>query len=171
MSVIQAESFILRPFQAADAMPLMVRMNTKAIDKYTTIDLPWTMEFSLWWIDFITQQAKQKPLSEIHWVIEIEGHLAGAVGIINIEDGEGELGYWLDERYWSQGVMTKAIAKVTEYGLKKLKLKRIFAPVLPYNKGSMRVLEKNGYQLEEVRKDHFEKKGQMFDAHFFGVRG
>lgn len=102
-------------------------------------------------------------------MIEVDGELAGAIGIINIEEHKGEMGYWLEERFWSKGLMTEVVARVTDFGLKNLKLKRIFAPVLPFNKGSMRVLEKNDYALEGVLKNHFNKKGRLWDAHMYAV--
>lgn len=161
---IKTGRFILRPFKPEDALTLSVRINTASIEKYTTIELPWSIDFAAWWISFISEEATKRPISEIHWVIEVDGEFAGALGIINIDVHKGEIGYWLDEKYKGQGIMTEAVKRVTEYGFKKMPLKRIFAPVLPYNKGSMRVLEKNGYELEGTFKKHFNKKGKLWDA-------
>lgn len=167
-TTIKAENYTLRPFTADDALTLSVRINTKTIEEYTTIELPWSIDFAAWWINFISQEALKKPVSELHWAIDVEGEFVGAVGIINIEDRhKGELGYWLDERYWGKGIMTDAVGRVSDYGLKNLGLKRLFAPVLPFNQGSMKVLEKNGFEQEGIFRNHFKKKGRLYDAHIY----
>ncbi|MDB2415375.1 GNAT family N-acetyltransferase, partial [Rickettsiales bacterium] len=132
MTTLQGSNFKLRPFSQLDAIPLVSLMNTKSIAKYTTIDLPWKIETSKWWISFITDAALRKPLPEIHFVIDIDGYIAGALGIINIDGHKSEIGYWMADEYMSKGIMTEAVGIVTEYGLNNLKLKRIFAPVLTF---------------------------------------
>ncbi len=166
-TIIKTDSFTLRHFTPDDALTLSVRINTKSVEEFTTIELPWSIDFSSWWINFITAEAKKKPVTEIHWVIDIEGEFAGAIGIINIEKHKAEIGYWLDERHWGKGIMSEVVARVSDYGLKNMKLKRIFAPVLPYNHGSMRVLEKNGFEMEGIFRKHFNKKGRLWDAHIY----
>lgn len=77
------------------------------------------------------------------------------------------MGYWLGQKYWGGGIMTDAVKDITSFGFKDLKLRRIYAKVYPFNKGSMRVLEKNGFKLEGIAKKETKKENKFIDAHIF----
>lgn len=145
-------------------MAFVAGLNTKTIERDTTIELPWKLDSASWWISFITDAALKDPVPEIHFVIEINGALAGSIGIINIDGHKGELGYWLSDDYKGHGIMSEVVGEVANYGFDKLDLKRIFAPVLTHNKASARVLEKNGFMLEGTLHKYFKKGGKFLDA-------
>lgn len=154
----------MRPFKSSDAMAFVSGLNTKTIANDTTIELPCTMDGANWWIAFILDAEKKKPIPEKHFVIDIDGTLVGSIGIINIDKHKGELGYWLADKHFGKGIMTKAIKEMVSYCTKEIGLKRIFAPVLPHNKASARVLEKNGFELEGILKKYYRKDGKYIDA-------
>ena len=164
MVEILASNFRLRPFRREDAEVFHAGINTQRIAKDTTIPLPWSLDSIIWWIGFINDAETRQPLTEQHFVIEIDGRLAGSVGIINIDGHKAEMGYWLHEEFARQGVMTKVIGLVSIHAFEKLKLKRLFAPVLVHNKASAKVLEKNGFLMEGVLKSFYLKDGKYVDA-------
>ena len=53
-----------------------------------------------------------------------------------------EMVFWLGEPYHGRGIATRAVALITAYAFKELKLVRVFAGVFDHNTASMRVLEK-----------------------------
>jgi len=63
--------------------------------------------------------------------------------------------------------MTDAVNEVVKYGFKNLKLRRVSGIVYSFNKGSMRVLEKNGFKFEGVAKKDVKKENKFIDAHVF----
>lgn len=63
--------------------------------------------------------------------------------------------------------MTRAVKLVTRLGFDELKLKRIYAHVFSYNKASMRVLEKSGYQKEGLLRKYIKKGNAYKDAYLF----
>lgn len=73
--------------------------------------------------------------------IELDGRVAGNVGSFEFE-GRREVGYWIDRAFWGRGVATRALAAflLEETG------RPLFAGVAPHNAGSMRVLEKCGFE-------------------------
>lgn len=164
MKDITTEKFKLRPFRESDAIIFTNLINTKTIERDTTIKLPWPLEMVKWWITFINESAKRTPLTEFHFVIEVDGQLAGSIGVINIIDHRGEIGYWLADKYHKQGIMSEVVAKVIAYTFKNTNVSRIFAPVLPHNKGSAKVLEKNGFELEGTLKKYYKKNNKFIDA-------
>lgn len=164
MVEIIKSNFKMRPFKASDAIAFATGLNTKTIARDTTISLPCTIDTAKWWIAFIIDAADKKPVPEKHFVIDIDGVLVGSIGIINIQEHKGELGYWLLDKYAGKGIITEAVKEMVNYCINDLHLKRIFAPVLPHNKASARVLEKNGFELEGILRKYFKKDGQYVDA-------
>ena len=164
MVEINSGSFKLRPFRKEDAEIFHMGINTTRIERDTTIPVPWALDSVIWWIGFITDAAARTPLTELHFVIEVEGELAGSIGIINIDVHKAEIGYWLKEEYAGKGIMTNVIKLVADQAFEKLNLKRLFAPVLTHNKASAKALEKNGFLMEGVLKSFYLKNGKYIDA-------
>jgi len=63
---------------------------------------------------------------------------------------------------------TEAVKKVTSYGFKKLKLKRIYGYCRTFNKSSARVLEKAGYKLEGILRKNKYLRGKYVDDMVWG---
>lgn len=164
MVEIISDNFKLRPFRLEDAEEFYLGINTQTIARDTTIPLPWDFDSIKWWISFINEAALRFPITELHFVIEVEGRLAGSIGIINIDIHKAELGYWLKDEYAGKGIMTKAVGLVATHALQKMNLKRLFAPVLMHNKASARVLAKNGFEKEGILRKFYLKDGKYIDA-------
>ncbi|WML46023.1 GNAT family protein [Neobacillus sp. PS3-40] len=60
------------------------------------------------------------------------------------------IGYFLDQNFNGKGIMTEAVKLVVDYGFQELRLHRIEAGVMPHNIGSIRVLEKAGFEKEGI---------------------
>ena len=76
--------------------------------------------------------------------------LIGKCGFNYLPDNSDiELSYMLDEPYWGSGYATEIAKATLEYGLNKLKLKRVVALVYPQNSPSIRVIEKTGMKFEK----------------------
>ena len=74
--------------------------------------------------------------------IELDGGLVGEVMSFEFE-GHREVGYWIDRAFWGRGVATRALSAF----LQQEETRRpVFAGVAPHNAGSMRVLEKCGFE-------------------------
>jgi RimJ/RimL family protein N-acetyltransferase len=65
--------------------------------------------------------------------------------------GEVEVGYVLQKDFWGQGLATELVDTLLQYGFQTLALDRIVGVVMPGNKASARVLEKNSLHLEGIR--------------------
>lgn len=71
-----------------------------------------------------------------------------------------EISYHYSYDSWGNGAATEVAAKVTDFGIKELGLKRIQGLVHIENKASIRVLEKNGYFQEGIL--HYYPFGREF---------
>jgi [ribosomal protein S5]-alanine N-acetyltransferase len=67
-----------------------------------------------------------------------------------------EVGYDLEPARWGQGLIPEALAPMIRFGFEKMNLHRLEGQVHPDNQGSIRVLEKLGFQKEgHIRQNHF----------------
>ena len=168
MIIIKSNKFILRPFKRGDESSLKENINNKKIYRNTlSIPYPYTLKDAKDWITKNLKEMKRKRPNMINFAIDINGEVVGGIGLRKIEGHKAEIGYWLAEKYWGQGIMTKAVKLVTEFGFKKLKLKRIYAYVFSWNKASMKVLEKAGYKLEGILRKDVKKNNKFIDTFLF----
>jgi RimJ/RimL family protein N-acetyltransferase len=65
-----------------------------------------------------------------------------AVSIVSFDrDGQREVGYWIDRRYWGKGIATDALAQFLDL----VEDRPLYAHVAVHNAASIRVLEKCGF--------------------------
>ena len=74
-----------------------------------------------------------------------------------------EIGYWLAEPFWGQGIATRAVRALSDWAFASFDLVRIFAAVFETNPASARVLEKAGFALEGRLRQSITKNGRTFD--------
>jgi ribosomal-protein-alanine N-acetyltransferase len=104
----------------------------------------------------------------VSFAIEYGGEFCGMIGLVpqtDIYRLTAEIGYWLGEPFWNKGIITNAVAMITDYGFDKLGLIRIHTGIFEYNNASMKVLEKNGYKKDCVFEKSIIKDGKIFNEH------
>lgn len=163
-------SFTLRPWKSTDAPSLVKYANNPEIAKNLTdaFPHPYTIENAY---AFINMVSEKNPLSV--FAIEIDCEAAGGIGLHpqhDIQRKNAELGYWLAETYWGQGIITQAIDKIVAYGFTHLDINRIFARPFGSNLASQRVLEKTGFTLEARFDKTLIKNGVYEDELIYAVR-
>ncbi|KAI8929488.1 acyl-CoA N-acyltransferase [Entophlyctis helioformis] len=109
---------------------------------------------------------------------ELDEVAVGGIGLTfgdptDIEAHTAELGYWLGEAFWGQGIMEATVrAFMGEHvegsvrcdGERPVQLSRVVAVVAAANVGSSRVLEKNGFELEGRLRRYWFKRGEYGDG-------
>ncbi len=105
------------------------------------------------------------------FAIEWNGQFVGMIGLTFFSQlnysKNAELGYWIGEPFWGKGIGTEALKLMVKYAFEERDLKRVSANVLDYNKASMRMLEKAGFEFEGINKSASIKNNQFFDEHRF----
>lgn len=101
-----------------------------------------------------------------NWAIALRDDAVGGCGVI-AQHGQfrcnAEVGWWLAEAHWGQGIVTRVAAALTQRAFSDPQITRVFAPVHTGNRRSMRVAEKNGFVLEGVQPKSAIKNGQVID--------
>lgn len=92
--------------------------------------------------------------------------LLGGITLGNIRRGvaqNGQIGYWIGEKFAGRGFMSEAVALVCEYAFARTGLHRLEAACIPGNSKSIRLLEKNGFQREGVLRAYLKINGRWRD--------
>ena len=80
-----------------------------------------------------------------------QGEVVGVVGIARRDDGNPgggyEIGYWLGEPWWGQGLMTEAVARAVEFARSELELEKLHSDYFADNPASGRMQEKCGFRI------------------------
>ena len=106
----------------------------------------------------------------VNLAIDIDGQAIGGIGLILNSDVyvmSAEIGYLLGEPFWGQGITTEAVRQMVDYTFYYYDIVRLYAEVFEINKASMRVLEKNGFYLEGVRRKAVLKNGVLMDDYIW----
>ena len=107
-----------------------------------------------------------------HFVIEIDGELAGGVGLNPLSGervGTALFGYWLGRRFWGRGIATDAARTLSDHALASGVLRRLEATVFVPNAASARVLEKSGFRLEATLSQYYvDREDGVCDGLMYG---
>lgn len=82
-----------------------------------------------------------------HVVVDDEGELIGRVNLVDVEEGEAELGYRIGERAAGRGVATAAVKEVCRMAATEYRLATLAAVTTLDNVASMTVLGRNGFTV------------------------
>lgn len=162
--------FTLRSFTINDLDSLVKYANNPKIAKNLTDKFPnpYTKESGMTFIEFAI---KQRPTNI--FTIDINGEACGGIGIHPQEDihcKNAELGYWLAEPFWGNGIISKAIPQIVEYSFKNFDITRIYARPFGTNIASQKVLEKAGFTLEGKFEKSLFKNGEFMDELIYAIR-
>ncbi|MBK7182477.1 MAG: GNAT family N-acetyltransferase [Bacteroidetes bacterium] len=162
--------FKLRPIKETDIDNLVKFANNPKIAANLTnkFAYPYTKEHGLNFIQFAMSNTPAHVMA-----ITINDELVGGIGIHPQEDIQcknAELGYWLAEPFWGNGIISKAIPQMVEYGFKTFDINRIFARPFGSNYASQKVLEKAGFKLEARLSKTLFKNGEFQDELIYAIR-
>ena len=161
----------LHKWTSADREALMALCN--AVDRTYLSDrlpYPYTEADADWWLGMVAGNDGKEGV----WrAIVVDGQVVGSISVESLADENyavGAIGYMILTPFWSRGIGTEAVRQICEIAFRKLALERIIGEVFPENLASARVLEKNGFLLEETRAGAVVKGGKAMDVRVYGYK-
>jgi [ribosomal protein S5]-alanine N-acetyltransferase len=157
----------LRELSINDAMDISRLMTYNISRSLWEVPYPYTIENAL---EFINSSHRDfKSLKAVNFAIQYKNNLesvnriVGIIGLKNIDYDKKNtnLGYWIGEPYWGNGIATESVTLVINYAFSVLGLEEVYAYVYSENKASIRVLEKNGM----TKKGEANEYNQMSDRY------
>ncbi|UTW59822.1 GNAT family N-acetyltransferase [Kordiimonas sp. SCSIO 12603] len=80
------------------------------------------------------------------FLIRKNGERAGYIDLSPAQGGKVALGYWIDRKFWGQGIAGRAVAMLLQAQPDVMRRQPLFARVLDGNEASIRILEKLGFE-------------------------
>ena len=161
--------FELRKWRLSDARDLAAVLSNKNIlnNLRDGLPYPYTEQDAA---EYINAMLSADEKDTFAYAITVAGKAVGSIGAFrqsNIHSQTAELGYYLDERLWGQGIMSEAIRRICDIIFDTTDILRIFAEPFSYNVGSCRALEKAGFALEGTMKNNAVKNGKALDMRMY----
>lgn len=173
---IETKRLIIRIPELTDVKDIVDGLNNKDISKYMmTMPFPYKLDMAKNFIKRSISSSKEKLVKKYDFVIEMKStkRIIGGVGLSDIDSFRkiAGIGYWLNESYWKQGIMTEVVEAILTFAFEKLKLRRINLTCNQNNRGSRAIAEKFGFKLEGViRKAHVPiSTGKIADKCYYGL--
>lgn len=156
---------ILRPWKPDDAAQLTFIANNRKVwnNLRDRLPHPYTRNDAANWIKFCQNQYPAQ-----NFAVAYNKLVIGSAGLIIKDDvykKNIEIGYFIGEPYQGKGAASEAVRLLLEYIEKNFDAVRIYAEVFAHNKASMRVLQKNGFYLEGIRRKSAFKNGELVDEY------
>ena len=142
--MIRTSRMVLRPLNAADGAPfLRIRANWNVARMLRMADYPpAAAEVSAWIAGAELEWARG---TAFRFAVIKDGMVIGCADVDEIRDGWGELGYWLEEAFWGDGLASEAGAAVRDFAFQQLNLEGLRSGHAADNPASGRVLQKLGF--------------------------
>lgn len=158
------KEFILREWKSEDAESVAQAANNEKIaaNLRNVFPYPYTLEDAKWYVEDCIKRREDKQITR---AIEVDGKTVGSIGIFvqdDVYEKSAELGYWLSEEYWGQGIMTEAVKQICREAFEKFDIIRIYAEPFEHNMGSRGVLEKAGFTYEGTMRNGVYKNGNVY---------
>lgn len=162
--------FLIRNLQESDLKSLVKYANNLQVSKNLSnrFPFPYTEQDGRDFLKF----AIDNP-TEFVQAIAVGEECIGTIGLHPQQDiyaKNVELGYWVAEPFWGNGIATRAIQEIVKTGFERFDCTRIFARAFGDNIASQRVLEKAGFEFEYRLEKVLFKDGQYLDDVVYGIR-
>ena len=173
---LETKRFILRNPTKKDVDDLIRGLNPLEVSRFlANVPHPYTKKDALWWINNCAKDLKKKEREKYAFNIELksEKKLIGGIGLHDIDDFSktAEIGYWVNKKYWKQGIISEAMKEILDFAFYRLKLRRLSLYAYTNNVASNIVAKKFGFKFEGVSRKYQKTRstGKIYDANMYGL--
>lgn len=161
----------IRNWKLPDAKELAAAISNKKIQDNLRdgIPFPYTEQDGVDYISYILSMDKNEVFA---FAITVDDKVIGSIEASrqgNIHRQTAELGYYIAEAYWGNGIMVEAVKQICAYVFDNSDIIRIYAEPFAYNTASCRVLEKSGFQYEGTLRANAVKNGKILDMKMYSL--
>ncbi len=157
-SEIKTERLLLRKLEESDSDVILFLRSDETVNKFIERSedrKTKNNDDALKFIRTINEEIRIK--KSVTWGIAlgVDPKIIGTICLWNFSEDRktAEVGYGLNPTFHNKGIMSEALSRVINYGFNDLNLDMIEAFTHKENKSSRKILDKNGFHLNENRKD------------------
>ncbi len=147
---------------------LIELLNNENVAKWLlVVPFPYLPEDADYFINKCKENKKGEYRKDFAYAVENDGTHIGGIGLHLSDEHKAEVGYWLGEKYWGNGYMTKALKQILDFGFNELKLVRITAHIFEGNIPSEKLLGRCGFEYEGFMKKMYYKNNEFLNSKLF----
>lgn len=156
MAVIETDHYFFREIEDDDCDAIFMIYSEKEVCRYFGINPLKEMSEARGIITYFKKSDEDHTSFSLAIVSKKSDDLIGLCHFqeINLAYRKAELSFELNKTSWCKGVMTEVLKSFISYGFEQLNFNRIQANVCADNKGSVKLLEKNGFEKEGVLREN-----------------
>ncbi|AMM94675.1 acetyltransferase [Peribacillus simplex] len=168
---ITSKRLVLRLFQKSDAVAVTKLCNNYNIYKNTLyLPYPYSIEDALSWIEHHLDNFNTNKSYEFAITDKESEELYGAIALSNNQKfNNGEIAYWIGEKFWGNGYATEAAQAILHFAFEEKQYHKVFARYFHSNPASGRVMQKLGLKKEGILIDHVRKENRFEDLVYYGI--
>ncbi len=169
-STLVGGEIVLRPWHSDDADAVYVACQDGAIQRFTTIPVPYSREDAVGFVADVAAGAFADK-SGIHLCISTPaGGVLGAIGLdVSDAPGTAELGYWLAPAARGRGVASQSISLFKKWAFAELGVTRLELHIEPANEGSAATAERVGARFEGLLPGQRLIRGELRDLAVYAI--
>lgn len=141
----------IEPVQSHHADAVQALASNPEVVATTNLPDPYPDDGAEQWIAYV--RPRHEAGDEYAFVVKDGDTVVGVTGLVDVQGGTAELGYWVGRPFWGNGYATEGVRQTIEHAFGDLGLTHLFARPLMSNPPSRRVLEKLGF-TEGDREQH-----------------
>lgn len=171
-SEIITERLLIRQYFLEDAENIHSVINNKEISEFMpSIPYPYPRETVDWWINFVNNRIKEKTAYELGIFLREDQRYIGncELGISKNDEKQAYIGYFIDPLLWHNGYASEAVIEMIKFGFNKLSLDKIIGRCLYNNIGSIRVLEKAGFEFLSKKEEYIKNWDKVVEINYFQI--
>ncbi len=167
---LEGENIYFKALNANDAQEIHSYASDENVKRFIGWPLMKTLDETRDYIEEMVRRESAGTHLYASIVLKSTQEIIGTAMIFSFdhEAKHAEIGYVFHSRHWGKGYGTEATALMNDFAFGSLNLRKLHARVIDANIGSVRVVEKNGFELEGRLKDYYFIGQSYYDLMLFG---
>jgi len=171
LPIIEAERLRLRRIEESDLKQLYDIFSDPKVMRYWSSPPIQAIDEAVALLQGIEESKRQGTMLKWGVALKPSNKVIGTVTLFNLDrtQGRAEIGYAQARAYWGNGYIHEALQALLSYAFNDMNLRRLEADVDPRNVGSIKTLERLGFQREGFLRERWHVAGEIQDAFFYGL--
>ncbi|HUF04272.1 MAG TPA: GNAT family N-acetyltransferase [Aridibacter sp.] len=168
---LEGERIVLRQMRESDAEDVFAIYRDEEVIRYWSSPAHESIDDALELISDTKEQFEARTMFEWGAALRETDSVIGTFTLLNVDTPHrrAEVGYAIAREFWGGGYGTEGLELLVAFAFGHLNLHRLEADVHPDNKGSFRLLEKQGFAREGYLRERWHHLGRIEDGVFLGL--
>jgi len=171
LPALEGERLVLRHLRKSDADDVLAIFGDDEVIRYWSSPAQTSIGDAEEFIADADRQFDARGMFEWGAALKDGSRIVGTCTLLNVDIAHrrAEIGYAFNRKFWGGGYATEAVELVIAFAFGPMNLHRLEADVHPENRGSIRLLQKQGFKREGYLRERWHHLGRIEDGIYFGL--